>query len=353
MVDIRDVIITKLQEWARGLAEKGHIDRAYVFGSLIYDGGLQFTPESSDVDLILRIPPSSRDPLQRLGILDALAEATLELEIALFQALPGRAGTKPITSITPVTEFELRFGVHKGGKPDLYSASVFLDLLKDSDSFVSLTRASHLKYEEHTAGAAGLEGTQKFRNQYVAVAPNSSRSVSEWNGDKDGGSQLALPKDMARAAGQLRHYRERLDDKSRFDVNRGIDTLHDLVRERERDNEEYKDLLRWLGPRRGGSGMKSPLNPRHQMLLWEVLAVAAEKALAEAEGGPALEPGDRITQPKLASAPSPALAQLSQPDAVVFARVIKSITTALELDRWSWFIDHAVRELGACRSTPP
>ncbi len=344
MTDIRDVIVTKLQEWARGLAEKGHVDHAYVFGSLTNGGGWQFTPESSDVDLILRIPPSSRDPLQRLGILDALVKANLELETALLRVL-GRDGTKPITSITPVTEFELRFGVHKGGEPEIYSTGIFLDLLKVSNSPGPLTRTSHLKYEDHKAGVAGLKGAQKFRNQYIAVAANASRFVSDWSGDKDGASQLALPKDIARAAAQFRYYRDRLDNESRYDVDLGIDTLNTLVRERAKNNKEYKNLVQWLAPRRGGPGTKSPLSPRHQMLLWEVLAVAAEKALEEAEGEPALEPGDRITQVKLARAPSPALAQLSQPDAVVFARVIKLITTALELDRWSWFIDHAVREL--------
>ncbi|RYD69828.1 MAG: hypothetical protein EOP84_27715 [Verrucomicrobiaceae bacterium] len=36
---------------------------------------------------------------------------------------------------------------------------------------------------------------------------------------------------------------------------------------------------------------------------------------------------------------------MSQPDVIVFDRVIKTITTALALDSWSWFVDHAVREL--------
>ncbi|RYD72043.1 MAG: hypothetical protein EOP84_23855, partial [Verrucomicrobiaceae bacterium] len=289
MADTQNVIITKLQQWARDLAKNGHIDRAYVFGSLIYDGGTQFMPSSSDVDLLLRIPPSLSAPLKRLDALDALVEANQALETVLFQTLPSRTGAKPITSITPVTEFELRFGVHKGGKPEIYSANSFLDLLHDTKSFVSLARTSPLKYEDHRAGVAALEGTQNLRNRYIAVAPNSSRSVFEWSGDNDGASQLALPKDVARAAAQLRHYRDRVGDEDRFDLNRGIDTLHDLFRARENDNEEYKSFLRWLGPWRGGPGEKRPLSSRHQMLLWEVLASAAEKALVDAEGGPPLE----------------------------------------------------------------
>lgn len=281
MADIQNVIITKIQQWARELHKNGHIDRAYVFGSLIYDGGIQFMPSSSDIDLLLRISPASSNPLARLDVLDALVAANQALETALFQSLPSRSGANPITSITPVTEFELRFGVHKGGKPEIYSANSFLDLLQENSSFISLTRASQLRYEDHKAGVAALEGTQNLRNQYVAVAPNSLRSIFEWNGDGGGASQVALPKEVARAAAQLRHYRERLEDKSRFDVVLGIDTLHDLFRERERENEEYRNFLRWLAPWRGGPGVKRPLSVRHQMLLWEVLAAAAEKTLAE------------------------------------------------------------------------
>ncbi len=273
MTQIRDSLIRRVKAWAAECAEGNRIDRAYLFGSLVFDGGSQFDPQVSDVDLIVRFAETCSSPLDRLAALAEITAKNETLEIDLLRILKRRDAFKPIVSTTPVTTFELSFGVHKGGRPALYSHSQFLDLLADDTTITNLSRTSTVPYGDFPSATAALEGAQGVRNQYVAVSANATRFLNAWTDEHD-----PLPKSMARAAAQFRYYRDNLSDDSCFDLNRGYTVISELVSAREGEAPEYRDLQRWLDINRG-RGIRKPLEPRSAMLLWEILAATAEQLL--------------------------------------------------------------------------
>lgn len=90
-----------------------------------------------------------------------------------------------------------------------------------------------------------------------------------------------LPKEIMRAAAQLRYFVERLRDKSAFDVNSGLEYLHDLVKRWAEKGGEYAHLAEWITIRRGGRGTRSALDPPMYLLLCEIAAYEAIKKISE------------------------------------------------------------------------
>jgi predicted nucleotidyltransferase len=270
-------LLERLKAWAEACREAGCAARAFVFGSLVYRDGFQFEVARSDVDLLIELPEQPSTPLSRLASYERMLPINQALEADLCGLLERSDASSPITSIVPVTAFELRFGIHKGGKPDLFTASKFLPLLGDA-ARTTFPRDSPLGYGASAPAIEAIEQAQKYRHQFVAIATNRSRRIRPESDVAD-----PIPKDLMRAAAQLRSYDDPRDPETRFDPDLGLDYMYDLVRARADEAPEYGDLRRWFGVRRGARGDRTPLTAGHEVLLREILATAAERSLQARE----------------------------------------------------------------------
>lgn len=275
-----DQLIQVIRKWALLCRENQFIESAYLFGSSVYQHSFQFSPDDSDGDIIAIMPKIATTPLSRLSILEGLIRLNIDCETDLFR-LMRRDGTARILSIIPISHFELFIGVHKGGDPGIYRKNQFLNLLDEQQSPTHFPDRVKISHEEHHAVIQAMKETQSFRNKYVSISANGNRSVHDWDG-KD-----PLPKDLERSAAQIRHYQENLKDYSAYDVNEGLEFMSSLLKNLRRDDDEYERLYRWLSVRRGGRGTRSALRPRDSMLLWELLAIEAEKAFRTSGAAPA------------------------------------------------------------------
>ncbi len=262
-------------------------------------------PDSSDLDLLVEIPEDLSTPLSRLAAFRRMAPTIEELERDLVTLL-GRSPDATTTSIVPVTAFELRFGIHKGGEPDLYIASPFTPLI-GSRTPTSFPRNSALTLDRCSAGIAAIKNAQEFRNRFLAITPDGLKPKLSSDDGPD-----PVPKAMMRAAALLRFYTECLADDSRTDTVLGLDHLSDLIRARSRQHDAYEQLYRWFSIRRNARGVRSPLTPDDAVLLWEILAVEAESVLKKRESdvGPAA-----ASQSHSVTSPSDLVDGISRPHA--------------------------------------
>lgn len=275
MTRLRPELLERLKEWANACRDGGSIVHAYLFGSLEYRGGIRFVDDDSDIDLLIELPLSVSTPLLRLHCYEGLLPRVQALEGELCQILPRANAKKNVTSVLPVTRFELTFGVHKVGKPNFFANSQFLSLTDERGS-IRLSPSSPL-WETSCFGIAAIEEVQKLRNRFFKINSNGLRGEPELDDTRD-----AIPKNIHRAASQLRVFAEGHADGSQFDTNRGVDYAYNLVCAYETMGIEYAELQEWFSARRD-RGERVPLTLRNGILLMEMLAIAAEKALQAKE----------------------------------------------------------------------
>ncbi len=236
-------------------------------------------PEKSDVDLLAILPGNNLSPLQRVETLDKMRKLNASLERDLLAIMRRNDASVSITSVTPVTRFELDFGIHKGGRPDLYTASPFLDLLDPASKPSNFGRKANVPYHDYELLTQAMEKVQAQRNRYVSVTPNNSRPVRDWDDDVD-----AVPKELARATAQVIYFRNPVsaNPEARFDMSRGLLRLENILTRLQAKDDAYTQVQHWLSVRRSGRGKRESLSPSNAMLLWEVLGVDAELALSNA-----------------------------------------------------------------------
>ncbi len=269
----RDQLIQRIRSWAVLCKEQHLIENAYLFGSFIYQQGDQFNPGKSDFDIIVLLPQGATSPLSRVATLDKLVQLNYDLVRDLLSLLKRELATDRIASIIPVSDFELDIGVHKGSDPDLFQYNEFLDLLDEKANLSSLHSHSKVSQDSEHAVIQAIQCAQSFRNTYISISANQQRFTEPWNDDED-----PLPKLIMRSAQQLNCYMAGQRGIFQYDVNRGTQFISELLGRYAKDDSEYTRLYNWLLVHRG-RGIRKALEPRDLMLLWEILAIEAEKAL--------------------------------------------------------------------------
>lgn len=269
----RDQLIQRIRSWAVLCKDKKLIEDAYLFGSLIYEQGDLFDPGESDFDIIVLLPRSTTNPLSRVATLDNFVQLNHELVRDLMCLLKRKDATQKIASIIPVTYFELSTGIHKGNDPDLFQNNEFLDLLDEKANLSPLPSPSKVSHDNHHSVIQAMQGAQAFRNAYISISANQQRFIESFKDDKD-----PLPKSIMRSAQQLSCYKAGQRGDFQYDVNQGTQFISELLKLYAKDDTEYTSLYRQLLVRRG-RGIRKDLEPRDLLLLWEILASEAEKAL--------------------------------------------------------------------------
>lgn len=236
---------------------------AFIFGSLIHKGGLQFDPAISDVDLVCRFGDPD-DYHTRWEAISGAIDPSSHLNLSLLRLFGRQDASVPIVSIVPVTRYELGNGIHKDKAPQFFS----------HNSFHSVKRGdiSHLGNELTTCGSVlecrfnAIREAQRYRNTVLSIAPAGTRAAQEYDGSD------VLPKQLSRCAAQVRWARDKQPkEEQRFDVNEGFVYMAQILTARRNESSDVDDLLQRIMIRMGGRGAPGALSPVDQLLLWEML----------------------------------------------------------------------------------
>lgn len=254
---------------------------AYIFGSLVHKSGAQFDDQLSDVDVICTFA-KEQIYIDRWRALAAAEPTVLDLNLTFLKRFSRGDATKPITSLVAVTDFELAHGLHKDKSPQFFSHNAFYSVIDHTTSSIG---AQHVACEPELEGVLdAIREAQRYRNKYLAVSANGSRSLVQYAGPD------VLPKDFMRAAAQVKWaYDPLASADDRFDVNEGLVYAMQLLMARRHEAAEVNELLQRFVVRMGGRGQPSTLSPADQVLLWEVLAEEATGVFS-LKGGPKSSP---------------------------------------------------------------
>jgi predicted nucleotidyltransferase len=124
---LRDELLARLKSWSQKLTAEIGTDGVFLFGSLIYKDGAQFSA-TSDIDLVILFPPGMKDALARTQWLKQLRERKGALEAELIATLQRGDVGEPIASLVVATGLEVAANIHKDGAGNFFSVNQFLDV---------------------------------------------------------------------------------------------------------------------------------------------------------------------------------------------------------------------------------
>ncbi len=258
-------VLQCLKSWASGLPAVVNVSDVYVFGSLVSHNGARFESNRSDIDLLIRLGNDANvNAIERTRAIQGLLKQKDALETSLFKIL-GRGGDKPISSAVVATDWEIENGIHKDGKPDFFIANEFVNVISGSKSPLGKQSGSNAGY---SGALAVIQGAQKFRNLFLAVAANGTRVPPIDENPED-----PLPKNLLRDAAQLAYDLSSDSAKeNKFDINSGLLYVGRLVHDTDQTISEFRNLREVLGVRMGGRGEQRGLPVEALLTCWELLA---------------------------------------------------------------------------------
>lgn len=270
---LTDKVLAKLKEWANATHQAIDSGGIYVFGSLIRRGGVQFD-DRSDIDLLIQIPVGKLTPWERVEWLVKLHNHKQTLELDLMRLLARTDASEAISSVVVVTGLDIEANVHKDGAIGFFSENLFLDLVSGAEH--NGLPAAGKNSQSPRLVVECLKFAQKKRNVFLAVSPNGSEKISDFD-EAD-----PLPKDIMRYAAMARQ----LEKPSAIpgadtDTQRGLDYLTHHLYEFETVNEEYQALHNAVSVRRGARGIATKVSPMQQLLLTEIVVDAAMRVHSE------------------------------------------------------------------------
>lgn len=260
-MSVTDDTIDALHAWATRIVGREGVNGAYLFGSLVNQGGAHFDPSSSDVDIILLLS-DSLDAEKRVACLKWLREAKVELEVRLMQILK-RQGDHQLCSIVPVTTVEIAAGIHKGGNSRILYSTPTVDLadLVSYPSVVAATGLSKTNATEDTRTV--IQSCQAVRSKYLSVSANGSAAFAISDD-----LALAAPKDLLRNLALATSKPDDASDEAIY-ISNGVVALTDLVGDKRDTSDLRRAIFTWMGPRIGAKGVKQPISDGHYLVLYE------------------------------------------------------------------------------------
>lgn len=261
--------INLCQDWAKA-ALTDISGRLYLFGSVIYRGGIQFNTESSDLDLVY-VFPHDLSAIARFEKLKKLREHKIQLELRMIPALNRTTCDEAGVSVVPTTEFELECNIHKSGARSFFDKNFFYDLIEKNQHIGLKDVGIRSLPDEHRQA---IEFVQKVRNDYLSVSANDSGGIKEYSGSDP------LPKSLLRSAAQLAPDID-ITIGDWYDTRSGLEFLYSILVERRSQDHLYKLLFDKISVRRGGRGKVAPLTDDDQLLLAEILFDVASNVKTE------------------------------------------------------------------------
>ncbi|MEP2988191.1 MAG: hypothetical protein ABJN65_08065 [Parasphingorhabdus sp.] len=258
-----DEIMKSIKQWTLEHNQLFKVSRTYVFGSLIYKNGLQYS-EFSDIDLVTFIPSSLEKPVERQRWLFELSNAKIQLEHQLLQLLEVAQLDEPIVSIIPVTEIECRNDIHKSNIPEFFSKNNFISI-EDESSSLGIPSIEKSSADRLFVGC--LSVVQNYRHAFCHVLTNGRRNKLLEYDDSD-----PIPKSLMRAAAMARccHLQNHQSGEE-YDLQEGLDYFYrnlDILRD---TDDSYGDLYTIISERRGSRGKGGALSAEQQLLIAEII----------------------------------------------------------------------------------
>jgi len=260
MADVKE-ILKLCSEWATESKKELEISGVYVLGSLTRRYGKHFDPKASDLDLIVKIPPTKNTASLRKEWLEKFKELKVKLEKSLIEAVRPDA-KKALASVTAVTDFEIRADVIKSGDRDYFRKRTFTSLLDRSEPSVPLLDEILIDiYDNHRKV---LEFVQNKRKDYLAVSAGRKYVLKAWN------KRDRLPVDIMRNAALatpdiIKIHKDRDDDYAE-----GLSSLTNYVLTH-RDEGDLEYLNELIQDRTLDRGKKRTLSREDQIFLTEVI----------------------------------------------------------------------------------
>ncbi|MBR0648858.1 nucleotidyltransferase domain-containing protein [Roseomonas terrae] len=258
-VDI-DKIKKELDDWSKLIIKERGAEKVFLFGSLVYRNGAQFTP-LSDIDIVIKFG-TSMNALQRAIWLEQFLPYKKQLELTLLQTLERRV-VEPFASVVAVTQIEIDLDIQKENQPSFYSSNIFIDLPSGTLVGGLPGAASSAPCDRLLAGS--ISATQKVRHQFLSVAANNRGGLPQFDGDD------RVPKPIMRAAAMARALADGLGKGAEYDTRLGLDHLTKFLLNHEADNEHLGKLNQLLSERGGARGEGGAIKPFDQLLLAEIV----------------------------------------------------------------------------------
>ncbi|NUJ80258.1 hypothetical protein HUN39_09475 [Methylocystis sp. FS] len=257
-------LLTQLASWAKKVNKELGASGIYVFGSLIYRNGAQFN-SSSDIDVIVVVPPGLSSARERVAWLDRLVQSKKELEARLVAKLQRTDFDSSICSVNTPTILEVTADIHKDGAQGFYANNQFRDLIAGTERR-GLPDAGTRRIGERLVVEC-LRFAQKKRNAYLGVSASGKESLSSYD------SNEPAPKDIMRHGAMAQQLDENAeaDPGAEYDVQVGLDFLFHQLYQKRRDGDEFVTLYRNLSIRRGARGEVRPLSSKDQLFLAEMI----------------------------------------------------------------------------------
>ncbi len=249
-------------------------DRAYLFGSLINEGGDSFWPtgvKTSDIDLLIRIHPERATAVLRTEGLEKLKDLLPPIENEIDAILKRDPKQKEsVLSVLPVTWYELYNCIHKGFDPKIFTLNIFFDIVNMVDREGGLSDYIDKSYQfDNTETFAVMRLSQSLRNAYLKQDDDGCEVLKPFNG------VMAIPKELMRAAALLKYVEtEGEEPKTRTSLLEGEEYFSKLVEEKSGEHDKIAQLAEKLRKRRSSSvpGHNKPaLEPIDLILACELL----------------------------------------------------------------------------------
>ena len=255
-----------LSEWGKLVSQHPAITGAYVFGSLVNKGGALFN-RSSDIDVLMLIASEKLNARDRVKFLDELVEQKIELEQRLQPYLLRSElyNHEPVVSLLPIYTIDREFTIHKDGKSNVLTTGPFLDILTGETT----TTIPGLAGRELISDDRSLfQDLQKRRWSYLARTGDGSWPV-QWK------RHQFAPKSVKRIFAKA--FSVGKDIPTNIDLDFGMQAL---TREVLKETGGYPELTSAVLQSDNDLGPLRPeIDPKHELLMYEIAALEAEMKL--------------------------------------------------------------------------
>lgn len=269
-------IIELIQNWKKDVSKEIEINEIYLFGSSIYLDGRMFKPSLSDLDLIIPIPDSLQNAIERKNWLQKLKKNKEILEKNVLFLLNKTDTNEQIVSIVAITKIELDYNIHKSESRNFFEINEFLNI----DEEIIFKGSEYFNFKECKSEFViqVLKSIQKARNSYLTNSAMIDYQMLEWKGED------IIPKNLAREAAKTASLNEENPTAGdQLNTSFGCDYIKQNLK-LNRNIDEYLDLYTWIDDRSGGrsnSPEKDSLTQENHLLLYEFLYDLTIQAMNE------------------------------------------------------------------------
>lgn len=254
-----------INNWQTRVQKDITINDIFIFGSSIINKGFLFDDGTSDIDLVILMPESLSNAIERTNWIESLKMHKSKLEGSFIELFKRKQTNEPIVSIIPITNTELTYDIHKSGVRDFFKDNEFLNL--NSNQIVNgLIKEKGLNQLDNIIRNL-LEFSQNIRNKYLAIGLIDDKDLLNWQSDID-----VAPKELIRSSALAAYVENgKKEVKEKTDLKIGLSHLQHYFYSRRFEHPLYLKLYDWLSKRLLRKGKLQNLESIDYIFLSEVI----------------------------------------------------------------------------------